>query len=764
MIGVIVSLLVGLVLFAGCIMLYSHRQSAARAIADGGYQASREADENYLNIFRWLTTLDHKEIGILYIFFATIAALWGGVDGMMIRTELLTPKANIWTAETYNALFTTHGATMLFFFVLPGFFGIANYFLPMMIGADDLAFPRLNLLGFWLLPPALLLVRAGLVSEIIGKFLGLIVPVHTIQYFFAVAPPGIGWTMYAPLSSTMPNPGIDFFLLGIHLSGIATTMTGINFIVTVFTERADDVSLGRLNVFTWSMLTTSALAFFAFSLLGAAVVMLLLDRNFGTSFYATNGGGPLLWQHLFWFWGHPEVYIIFLPATGLMSTILPKFSGRKLFGFKFIVYSTIAMGVMSFGVWAHHMFTTGLDPRILASFMIVSLAIAVPSAIKTFNWITTMWRGDIRLTAPMLYCIGGISLFIIGGITGIFLAAVPVDVMYQGTYYVVGHFHLILMGIIPFMQFAASYYYFPILTKRMYDQRLAKIQAVLMVTGSTITFSTLVLIGMMGLPRRYASYPPKFMPYQDIATFGAYMIGLSTILWLYIMISGYFTGDPVQDADVWELKETHQFTREWQQFERELAEERGIVSSPPAQTRPASVDDAGPAGQEDISQIRGAPTAGEDLSLIIRDIIIGAISGVLGTLALTVVLYIASLFGAFNFHVFEQVGALIDLHSILVGYLIFLIGSMSAWALIFVSIAEYLPGARRISSGVVFGLILLPGFLVGFAPHGQLHWPSSIGFVIAALIAHVAYGATVSGTFGLIHDYVDVDADFELPL
>ncbi|MFC6725021.1 cbb3-type cytochrome c oxidase subunit I, partial [Halobium palmae] len=538
--------------------------------------------------YDWLTTVDHEKIGILYLAFGTVAALWGGMDAMMIRTELLTPAANVWTEGTYNALFTTHGTTMLFFFVTPVFFGITNYVLPLMIGADDLAFPRLNAIGFWLLPPALLMVRAGLTTEVLGKLLGLVVDPSLLTVLFAVAPPELGWTMYTPRSITTVNPGVNFFLLGLHLSGISTSMAAINFVVTVFTERSDDVGLGSLNVFSWTMLTTSGLVLFAFPLLGSVIVMLLLDRNFGTAFFTANGGGPMLYQHLFWFFGHPEVYIIFLPATGLVSTILPKFSDRKLFGFRFIVYSTLAMGVLSFGVWAHHMFTTGADPAILMSFMVVSIAIAVPSAIKTFNWITTMWRGSIRLTAPMLLCIGGISLFVLGGITGVFLAAIPIDVMYQDTYYVVGHFHLILMGIIPFMQFAASYYWFPLITKRMYDRRLAKLQAVLLVTGSTVTFLALVLLGMMGLPRRYAAYPAEFAPLQVVASVGAFVIGASVFLWLYVMAKGYLAGDPVRDADVWDLKRTHQFTREWQAFEEELAEEEGVASRPPDEFSPSS--------------------------------------------------------------------------------------------------------------------------------------------------------------------------------
>ena len=545
--------------------------------ADGGYPTGEETviehAEKQSGLLRWLTTVDHKDIGILYLTFGTVAALWGGTEAMMIRTELLTPQADVWTAATYNGLFTTHGITMLFFFVTPVFFGIANYFLPLLLGADDMAFPRINAIGFWLLPPSLLVARAGLPADALGKILstaGITVPILE-----ALKPAETGWTLYTPLSIQTSNPQVDLLLLGLHLSGIATVLGAINFIVTVFTERADDVGWPDVDIFSWGMLTTSGLVLFAFPLLGSAIIMLLLDRNFGTTFFTVGGGGPILWQHLFWFFGHPEVYIIFLPATGLMSTILPKFSSRKLFGFKFIVYSTLAIGVMSFGVWAHHMFTTGIDPRIRASFMAVSLAIAIPSAVKVFNWISTMWDGEIRLTAPMIYCVGSIGTFVVGGVTGVFLAAIPVDLLYHDTYYVVGHFHFIIMGIIPMMMFAASYYWYPIITGRMYDQALARLQAALMVVGVPLTFGPILVMGALGQPRRYAAYGAQFATLQQVASVGAFIIGTSVLLWLWNMIQSYRVGVRVRDADVWNLKEIGQFTREWHWFEGQLADRYG---------------------------------------------------------------------------------------------------------------------------------------------------------------------------------------------
>ncbi|MFB6097447.1 MAG: cbb3-type cytochrome c oxidase subunit I [Haloferacaceae archaeon] len=544
-----------------------------------GFSTATSAEEKPGGVRRLFTTVDHKDIGLFYLGFATLAALWGGMDAMMIRTELLTPVADVWAptpsqaAATYNALFTTHGLTMLFFFVTPGFVGLANYFVPLLIGADDMAFPRINAVAFWLLPPSLILVRAGLITEVLGKV--LLAFGRRVSLLLALKPPEISWTMYTPLSQQSANPQVDLLLLGLHLSGLATIMASINIVVTVFVERAEEVTWARLDIFSWAMLTTSGIVVFAFPLLGSALVMLLLDRNFGTTFFALDGGGPILWQHLFWFFGHPEVYILVLPAFGLTSLILPKFSRRRLFGFRFVVYSTLAIGTLSFGVWAHHMFATGMDPRLRASFMAVSLAIAVPSAVKTFNWITTMWNGDLRLTTPMLFCIGSIATFVVGGVTGVFLASIPVDLVLHDTYYVVGHFHLILVGIILFAGFAASYYWYPILTGRMYHERLGQVHALVSIAGVFVTFVPMLVMGLDGLPRRYAAYPAQFTPLNWAATAGAFTIGLGAALWLWNVVQSYRVGPRVEDADVWDLKEIDQFTREWRWFERRLAEQRG---------------------------------------------------------------------------------------------------------------------------------------------------------------------------------------------
>lgn len=514
---------------------------------------------------RWLTSVDHKDIGILYLFLGSFVGIWGGMDAVMLRTELLTPSADVWGAATYNALFTTHGLTMLFLFATPVTFGLGNYFIPLLIGTEEMAFPRINAIAFWLLPTALLLMRIGIIANILG--------------IEAIGPPATGWTFYPPLSIRESNIDIDLVLLGVHLSGISTILTAINFIVTIVVERQETIEWNHLDIFSWSMLTTSGIILFAFPVLGAVIGMLLLDRNLGTAFFTVDGGGFLLYQHLFWFFGHPEVYILTLPAMGLLSLILPKFTGRALFGFESIVYSTLAIGVLSFGVWGHHMFTTGIDPRIRSGFMAVTLAIAIPSAVKVFNWITTIWNGQVRITPPLLFCLGAIVNFVIGGVTGIFLAAIPIDITYQGTYYVVGHFHFVLVGMIVFVLYASCYYWFPLITRRMYDEKLAKIHFWLTMGGIIVSFGLLLILGMQGLPRRMATYPLQFAPIQQVATIGAYVIGFGQLIWIYNMVKSLVYGPEVKQPDVWDLKKYGMFTQEWLKFEQELKREQKDLSS-----------------------------------------------------------------------------------------------------------------------------------------------------------------------------------------
>ena len=515
-------------------------------------------EEKPAGIVRWLTTVDHKDIGILYGLYGITAFAVGGLMVTVMRIDLITANSMLGTA-TYNSLLTSHGITMLFLFGTPIIAAFANYLIPLIIGADDMAFPRINAIAFWLLPPAALLIWAGFFAKPLGLF----------------GPAQTAWTMYTPLSLGAAGPsadavggaGVDLMLLGLHLSGVAATMGAINFIATIFTQRGEKVSWANLDIFSWTVLTQSGLILFAFPLLGSALLMLLADRNLGTAFFLTDGGN-ILWQHLFWFFGHPEVYILVLPMMGIVSYVLPRFAGRKLFGFKFVVYSTLAIGVLSFGVWAHHMFATGIDPRVRASFMAVSMAIAIPSAVKTFNWITTLWNGRVRLTTPMLFCIGFISNFIIGGVTGVFLASIPIDLVLHDTYYVVGHFHYVVMGAIAFAGFAGIYYWFPLVTERMYQASLGKAHFWLSMVGSNITFLAMILLGYGGMPRRYATYLPKFATLHQVATLGAILLLIGQIIWLYNMVSSWFEGKRVESGDPWDLRQDNVRTVEWQWFEQ----------------------------------------------------------------------------------------------------------------------------------------------------------------------------------------------------
>ncbi|WP_311170929.1 cbb3-type cytochrome c oxidase subunit I [Halobellus ordinarius] len=537
----------------------------------GGYgQGESYVSEKPSGIIRWLTTVDHKDIGILYGAYALVAFVVGGLMVVAMRIELLFPEMTLLSNTFYNSLLTSHGITMLFLFGTPIIAAFANYLVPLLIGADDMAFPRINAIAFWLLPPGAILIWAG---------------------FFPIPdliPAQTAWTMYTPLSAgegvgNQANAGVDLMLLGLHLTGVSATMGSINFIATIFTERNEKTSWANLDIFSWTVLTQSGLILFAFPLLGSALVMLLFDRNFGTTFFAGEGG-TMLWQHLFWFFGHPEVYILVLPPMGIVSYVIPRFSGRRLFGFKFVVYSTLAIGVLSFGVWAHHMFATGMDPRLSASFMAVSLAIAIPSAVKTFNWITTMWNGRVRLTTPMLFSIGFVANFIIGGVTGVFLASIPVDLILHDTYYVVGHFHYVIMGAIAFAVFSGLYYWYPLYTGRMYQRTLGKAHFWLTMVGTNVTFFAMILLGYGGMPRRYATYLPQFATLHQLATVGAVILLAGQIIFVWNFVASWLEGPEVTDGDPWDLRESGLYTGEWDWYERKIetaitdgGEEEGAV-------------------------------------------------------------------------------------------------------------------------------------------------------------------------------------------
>ena len=531
-------------------------RSYTPAIAGGGTATEREHVEKPSGLTRWLTTVDHRDIGLMYGVFALLSFAWGGIAVLLMRTELTTPESAILSTAMYNALLTSHGITMLFLFGTPILAAFSNYLIPLLIGADDMAFPRINAIAFWLLPPGALLIWGGI---LLGPF-------------FGIEGAQTAWTMYPPLSAEQLNLGVDLMLLGLHLTGVSATMGAINFVATIFTERREDVGWSNLDLFSWTVLVQSGQIIFAFPLLGSALVMLLLDRNFGTTFFAPEGGGAILWQHLFWFFGHPEVYILVLPPMGLISLILPRFSGRKLFGFEFVVYSTMALGVLSFGVWAHHMFTTGVNLRLRASFMAVSIAIAIPSAVKTFNWITTMWNGSLRLTAPMLFCVGFIANFIVGGVTGVFEAAIPVDLVLHDTYHVVAHFHYVIMGAIAFAVFAGIYYWFPLITGRWYQRTLAQWHFWLSMIGTNLTFFPMILLGYGGMPRRYATYElttgplEYFVDLHQAATLGAFVLAVGQTVFVWNLVQSWLEGPRVGSGDPWDLAEDGLETKEWNWF------------------------------------------------------------------------------------------------------------------------------------------------------------------------------------------------------
>ncbi len=581
---------IGLLVVAFWIDRYRRQEAVAPSFgpAEGTHDAYVEPEKPG-GLTRWLTTVDHKDIGILYGLFAITVFVIAGVEVMLLRIELATPETTLLGPSTYNALMTSHGIAMLFLFGTPIIAAFANYLIPLLIGANDMAFPRINAIAFWMLPPAALLIFSGFLAEPFGWF-------ESAQ---------TGWTMYTPLSTgaeggssdAVGGAGVDMMLLGLHLSGIATTMGAINFIATIFTQRGESVTWANLDIFSWTILTQSGLILFAFPLLGSALLMLLADRNLGTSFFITDGGS-LLWQHLFWFFGHPEVYILVLPMMGIVSYVLPRFAGRKLFGFKFVVYSTLAIGVLSFGVWAHHMFATGIDPRLRASFMAVSVAIAIPSAVKTFNWITTLWGGSIRLTTPMLFCVGFVGNFIIGGVTGIFLASIPVNLVLHDTYYVVGHFHYIVMGAIAFAGFAGIYYWFPLVTGRMYQATLGKAHFWFSMVGVNITFFGMILLGYGGMPRRYATYLSTYATLHQVVTAGAVIMAIGQFIWAWNMVTSWFEGRRVTGEDPWNLREEDTYTAEWNWFDK--------------QRQPLVADGEGPPaadGSEGSSAAEGPPAA-----------------------------------------------------------------------------------------------------------------------------------------------------------
>ena len=482
-------------------------------------------------VIEWLTTVDHKKIGILYIVNSFLFFFAAGILALVIRSELAVPGLQFLDQPTYNQAFTMHGTIMLFLFIIPALSGFGNYIVPLQLGAPDMAFPRINALSFWLLPLGGLLIFSG--------------------YLF-VGAAAEGWTSYAPLSNRAEGVGTDLWIIGLTLVGTASILGAVNFIATIFKMRAPGMTLFRMPIFVWTILVTATLILLATPVLTAGLIALFIDRNYGGSFFDPSvGGNPILWQHVFWFFGHPEVYIVILPAMGVVSEILPVMSRKPLFGYKAFVFATIAIGLLSFSVWAHHMFTTGSVA--LPFFAFMTALIAVPTGVKMFNWLATLWRGKLMLTTPMLFSLGFVSMFLIAGLSGVMLSSPPIDFHVQDTYFVVAHLHYVFFGGSVFGVFAATYYWFPKMFGRKLNEPLGKVHFWIHFVGFNLAFFPMHQLGLDGMPRRISDYSPDagWTLLNFASTVGAFMVALSVIPFLINVIATFINGEPAGD-DPWE--------------------------------------------------------------------------------------------------------------------------------------------------------------------------------------------------------------------
>jgi len=489
----------------------------------------------------WISTVDHKRIGILYGVTAFLFFLVGGLEALLIRAQLAEPNGTLLTAEEYNQLFTMHGTTMVFLVIMPLAAAFGNYFVPLLIGARDVAFPRLNAFGYWVF------LAGGLVLY--------------SSFLLGGAPNG-GWFGYSPQTNPTfsPGNGIDFWLVGLVITGVGSLTAAANFIVTTLNLRAPGMTLMRMPVFVWMNLVVSFLLLFAMPIITVALFELYFDRNFGSNFFNANmGGDPVLWQHLFWLFGHPEVYILILPAMGIVSEVLPVFSRKPLFGYSVVVFSGIAIGFMGWGVWAHHMFAVGLGPVANSAFAASTMFIAVPTGVKIFNWLATTWGGDLRLKTPMLFALGFIGMFTIGGLSGVTHSIVPSDYQQTDTYYVVAHFHYVLFGGAILGLFAGAYYWAPVVIGKVFDEKLGKIHFWLMLVGFNLAFGPMHVLGLQGQPRRTYRYPDGmgWDMWNRVATLGAFLIAVSVLFFIANVIKTLRSKDNAP-PDPWDAR-----TLEW---------------------------------------------------------------------------------------------------------------------------------------------------------------------------------------------------------
>ena len=483
-------------------------------------------------LLRWIKTTNHKDIGTLYMWFAFLMLLVGGTFAMLIRAELLQPGIQYMEPQFFNQLTTMHGLIMVFGAIMPAFVGLANWLVPMMVGAPDMALPRMNNWSFWILPFA-----AGILIS---------------TFFMEGGAPAFGWTFYAPLSTTFAPDSTDFFIFAVHLLGFSSIMGAINIIATVLNMRAPDMKLMDMPLFVWTWLITSFLLIGAMPVLAGAVTMMLTDRNFGTAFFdAAGGGDPVMFQHIFWFFGHPEVYIMILPAFGVVSHIIPTFARKPLFGYSSMVYATSAIAFLSYIVWAHHMVLTGMPVAAELYFMYATMLIAVPTGVKVFNWVATMWKGSMSFEAPMLWALSFVFLFTIGGLSGLMLGIAPADIQYHDTYFVVAHFHYALVTGALWAIIAATFYWLPKWTGRMYNEKLAKVHFWWSAISVNILFFPQHFLGLAGMPRRIPDYALQFADFNFMSSIGGFAFGLSFILLSYIVIDCIRNGKPAK-ARPWE--------------------------------------------------------------------------------------------------------------------------------------------------------------------------------------------------------------------